>query len=134
MAITAKFCFINWRTEAVKKKSRHIFMCFRWICSTLFLCAHPAKNDDISNFCSNFTMGVYEILWDDILKSNTIDYKIILHNYILYEGEPSYVFFPVYLEMPQILTDFHARGWDPLPIGKSVDIWIILKNAQLYLI
>ena len=43
------------------------------------------KNDDISNFCSNFSMGVYEKY---ILKHkqipNSIDSKIIPHNYILY--------------------------------------------------
>ena len=38
--------------------------------------------------------------------------KIILHNYILYEGELSYVgIFPVYLGMPLIFTDFQQCTW-----------------------
>ena len=37
----------------------------------------------------------------------TFDTKIILHSYILYKGEPSYVgTFPVYLRMALIFTDF----------------------------
>ena len=38
---------------------------------------------------------------------NTIDSKIIIHNYISYWGDPSYVgIFPVDLGMPLIFTDF----------------------------
>ena len=38
---------------------------------------------------------------------NTIGSKIILHNYILDKGQPSYIgIFPVYLGMPLIFTDF----------------------------
>ena len=50
--------------------------------------------------------------------------KIILHNYILYKGDPTYVaIFPVDSGMHQIFTD----GGDPLPVGKSVNIRSILR-------
>ena len=39
--------------------------------------------------------------------TNTFDTKIILHNYISYKRQPSYIGnFPVYLRMPLIFTDF----------------------------
>ena len=41
-----------------------------------------------------------------------IDSKIILHNYILYKGQPSYTgIFPVYLGMSPIYTDFQQCTW-----------------------
>ena len=39
--------------------------------------------------------------------TNTFDTKIILHNYILYKGQPSYIIiFQVYLRIPLIFKDF----------------------------
>ena len=39
--------------------------------------------------------------------TNTFDIKIILHSYVSYYGQPSYVgIFPVDLGMPLIFTDF----------------------------
>ena len=50
--------------------------------------------------------------------------KIILHNYILYKGDPTYVgTFPVDSGMPLILQiSSTAHGADPLPVGRSVNI------------
>ena len=40
--------------------------------------------------------------------------KIILHNYTLYKGDPTYVaIFPVYLRMDLIFTDFPTGSGSP---------------------
>ena len=51
-------------------------------------------------------MVVCEIIYFDAY-TNIFDTKIILHNYILYYGELSYIgLFTVDLGMPMIITDF----------------------------
>ena len=46
---------------------------------------------------------------------NTFDTKILLHNYILYSGDASYVgIFPVDLGMSLIFTDFQQYSYDYL--------------------
>ena len=49
--------------------------------------------------------------------TNTFDTKIILYNYILYQGQPSYIgILPVSLRMPLILNYFPTKI-GPEPIG-----------------
>ena len=47
-------------------------------------------------------------------KKKTFVPKIILHNYILYKGDPTYVaIFPVYLRMDLIFTDVPTGSGSP---------------------
>ena len=50
--------------------------------------------------------------------------KIILHNYILYKGDPTYVaIFPVYVRMDLIFTDF--------PTGSGSPPCAVLENCHI---
>ena len=79
---------------------------------------HPAGTsvnsdffEEISNFCLDFTMVVYEKIYFEAYK-NTFETKMILNIYISYQGEPSYVGkFLVDLGMPLIFTDFQQCTW-----------------------
>ena len=56
---------------------------------------------------------------------------MILHNYILYKAEPSYIgIFPLYLRMALIFTDFQTgSGSQPCAMLKSVNIRAIPKQT-----
>ena len=89
------------------------------LCAFLLLCVIEA------------VLSVCFLVLELALWHPAIDSKMILHNYILYWGEQSYIgIFPLYLRMALIFKDFlTGSGSQPCAVLKSVNIRAIPKQT-----